>query len=62
MGEDMTQARGPEELPFIGKVLFVVIMVVGMAAFSYFVLPYIGEYISGPFARWSADIIFGPRT
>lgn len=52
MSEDKAQAQGPGELPFIGKVLFVVLFTAFMAAFSYFVLPYVYEYVSLPFGDW----------
>ena len=56
--------RPPEHFSPRGRFLFrafcTVIFILIMLALSYFLVPLIGEHISGPFSKWSADLIFGP--
>lgn len=57
--------RPPEHLSRTGKLLFralcLVTFVVAMAGFSYFVLPLVAEYVSGPFSTWVGNLFFGPK-
>lgn len=48
----MSRFDPPSDLPLIGKVLYWMTWIGGMALFSYFVLPIIAEHVSEPFSAW----------
>lgn len=57
--------RPPEHFSPRGRFLFRalcwVTFIVGMLAFSYFVVPIIAQYVSQPFSEWVGNTIFGPK-
>ncbi|MCV0395909.1 MAG: hypothetical protein K5872_06595 [Rhizobiaceae bacterium] len=57
----MNRFNPPADLPLAGKIFFWVAFIIVMAAFSYFAIPILDQYVALPFSEWVGNTLFGPE-